>query len=79
MNILTDDGFGGKYEVSLVINNHGLKEFKVRSTSELSSMYLSDCDFESEGTMDLGYYESKMISGLGFSDEQINSLHNAVV
>lgn len=78
MKIETDDGFGGKYEAVLVIVN-GLKHFKVRSTSKLSASYLSDDEFETEGVMSLGYYESKLLSNLGFSDEQINKLHNLKV
>lgn len=78
MKIETDDGFGGKYEAVLFLID-GRKQVKVRSTSKSSSGYKSDSDFDNECGFNLGYYESKLLSGFGFSDEQINSFHNAVV
>lgn len=75
MKIECNDGFGGKYEVVLFLVD-GRKQVKVRSTSKKSSAYESDSDFESKGGFNLGYYESKLLSSFGFSDEQINNLHN---
>ena len=79
MKIECNDGFGGKYEAVLFIAD-GIKQVKVRSTSNTSSAYETDQDFENinEGFA-LGYYESKLLSDYGFSDEQINILHNAKI
>ncbi|MEG3764909.1 hypothetical protein [Alteromonas sp. 14N.309.X.WAT.G.H12] len=72
----TDDGFGGHYECVIVVSKVG-KTFKLRSVQKLSSAYMSDKEFAAQPALiNLGYYESKMLSESGFSDQDINKMHN---
>ena len=65
----------GMFNYEVIINKNGYnREFKLRSTSDNSSLFESDDDFQRNVFLDLGYYEAKGLSESGFSDDQINDM-----
>jgi len=64
------------YEVTTFKCLSNGSQFKLRSRSEVSSLYYSDEEFACNIFLDLGYYEAKGLSQDGVRDKQTNEMLN---